>query len=107
MANPAPLVHTVFFWLTETTDDAGRANFVAGARALAEAPTVRHCFVGTPAGTPARAVVDNSFDYSLMLWFDDVAAHDAYQVSEVHQQFVDEQGAKFARVVVRDTVMAR
>ena len=101
---PAPLVHTVFFWLTPETDADGRAAFIAGAQVLAAAPTVRHCFVGRPAGTPGRDVVDNSFDFSLMLWFDDVAAHDAYQVSNIHQQFVAEQAAKFARVVVRDTI---
>ena len=82
------MAHTVYFWLKDGLTDADRKSFEAGMRSLAGAPTVRRVFTGTPAATPSRGVVDNSFDYNLVLWFDDVAGHDAYQVSETHLKFV-------------------
>ena len=99
----AAVLHTVYFWLTPDLTTAERADFVAGAKALATAPTVAACHVGEPAGTPQRDVTDHSFDYCLQLHFASVADHDAYQVSAVHLTFVEEQAAKFATVRVYDT----
>jgi hypothetical protein len=96
------MLHTVYFWLTPGLSTSEREDFVAGAKALAEAPTVAACYVSTPAPTPERDVTDHSFDYSLHLMFASVADHDAYQVSDVHLKFVAEQAAKFAVVKVYD-----
>ena len=97
------VLHTVYFWLQPGLPATERDNFVAGAKALATAPTVAACHVGEPAGTPERDVTDHSFDYCLQLHFASVADHDAYQVSTVHLTFVEEQAAKFATVTVYDT----
>ena len=102
-ATTAPgMAHTVYFWLKDGLTDADRKSFEAGMKSLAGAPTVRRVFTGTPAATPSRGVVDNSFDYNLVLWFDDVAGHDAYQVSETHLKFVADHEAKFDVVKVFD-----
>ncbi|TXF90739.1 Dabb family protein [Neolewinella aurantiaca] len=97
------MLHTVYFWLTPGLSEAEKENFVAGAKALAEAPTVAACYVSAPAATPERDVTDHSFDYSLHLMFKDVADHDAYQIDPVHLKFVEEQAAKFAVVKVYDS----
>ena len=102
MSNAPGLVHQVYFWLAPGLDSAARADFVAGMRGLSDAPTVGHVTVGTPAATPARDVTDNTFDYFLTLHFEDVAAHDAYQVSDVHEAFVAAHAAKFREVRVFD-----
>lgn len=96
------MLHTVYFWLTPGLSADERSNFVAGAKALAEAPTVAACHVSIPASTPERDVTDHSFDYSLLLMFANVADHDAYQISDVHLKFVADQAAKFAVVKVYD-----
>ena len=96
------MAHTVYFWLKDGLTDADRKSFEAGMKSLAGAPTVRRVFTGAPAATPSRGVVDNSFDYNLVLWFDDVAGHDAYQVSETHLKFVADHEAKFDVVKVFD-----
>ena len=96
------MAHTVYFWLKDGLTDADRKSFEAGMKSLAGAPTVRRVFTGTPAATPSRGVVDNSFDYNLVLWFDDVAGHDAYQVSDTHLKFVADHEAKFDVVKVFD-----
>ena len=99
------LVHQVYFWLQPGLDDEAKADFVAGMRSLAEAPTVREVSVGTAASTPEREVTDNSFDYFLTLHFDDVAGHDAYQVSDVHEAFVAAHEATCREVRVFDGVV--
>lgn len=97
------MLHTVYFWLKPGLSEADKAAFVAGAKALIEAPTVAACYVSNSAATPAREVTDKTFDYSLHLMFKDVADHDAYQVDPVHLKFVAEQGEKFATVKVYDS----
>ncbi len=97
------MAHTVYFWLQEGLSAEERQQFEAGVRQLSGAPTVKRLFLGGPASTPSRGVVDNSFDYNLVLWFDDVAGHDAYQVSPTHLKFVEDHEAKFDVVKVMDT----
>ena len=101
------LVHQVYFWLQPDLSEAEKEGFVAGMRSLAGAPTVLDVQVGTAAGTPEREVTDNSFDYFLTLHFEDVAGHDAYQVSAVHDAFVAAHGAKFREVRVFDGAVMR
>ena len=99
------MVHTVYFWLKDGLSEEELRSFEAGMKSLEGAPTVRGIFTGSPAATPSRGVVDNSFDYNLVLWFDDVAGHDAYQVSPTHLKFVEAHEAKFDVVKVYDNVL--
>ena len=55
----------------------------------------------------ARDVVDNSFDYALILHFDDLAGHDAYQSHPRHVQMLEEHRDKFTKVVVHDSEVIR
>ncbi|MGB3800951.1 MAG: Dabb family protein [Lewinella sp.] len=96
------MAHTVYFWLQDSLTQADRQSFEEGVRSLEQSPTVRRLFLGAPASTPSRGVVDNSFDYTLVLWFDDVAGHDAYQVSPTHLKFVEDHEAKFKEVRIFD-----
>ncbi|MEM6772800.1 MAG: Dabb family protein, partial [Bacteroidota bacterium] len=95
----------VYFWMNEDVDAAGVQDFKDGVLVLGTIPTVKRMFVGPAAGTPQRDVTDNSFDYSLILWFDDVAGHDAYQIHPTHTAFVESHGAKFSKVAVYDSVV--
>lgn len=103
---PAPgLIHNVHIWLDEGLDEGQVRHFLDGVRSLEEIPSVRRLFLGGPAATPSRGVVDNSFSYAIVVWFDDVAGHDAYQEHPIHLRFVEENEAKFDRVRVRDNVV--
>lgn len=104
-ASQPGMAHTVYFWLKDGLTQEELSSFETGVQQLEKAPTVRRIFVGKPAATPSRGVVDNSFDYSLVLWFDDVAGHDAYQVSPTHLKFVEDHEAKFDVVKVFDNVL--
>jgi len=99
------LMHTVYFWLEEGLSEEERAGFVRGVRSLEAMPSVKRFFIGPPATTPSRGVVDNSFDLALVVWFDDVAGHDEYQEHPIHLKFVEEHEDKFATVKVFDNVL--
>ncbi|MEM1358105.1 MAG: Dabb family protein [Bacteroidota bacterium] len=99
------LIHTVYFWLNDDVDEVAAKSFEEGVWSLEEIPSVKRMFVGPAASTPSRDVVDNSFDYALIVWFDDVAGHDIYQEHPIHLKFVEEQGAKFKKVQVHDNVL--
>ncbi|MDQ5980755.1 MAG: hypothetical protein QG602_3733, partial [Verrucomicrobiota bacterium] len=66
--------------------------------------TVRGLHVGVPASTEKREVVDNSFSASEILYFDDVAGQDAYQVHPRHQKFVADCSHLWSKVIVYDAV---
>jgi len=94
-------IHTVYFWFDEDLDSQALAAAEEGLQSLTEDPSVHHGLYGKPADTH-RSVVDNTYTYGLSLIFEDKAAHDAYQVGEVHKRFLAEHKAKWHRVVVYD-----
>ena len=86
-------IHTVYFWLTDdATDDIRNRMLADCTELLAKIPGARHVWAGTPAMTP-RPVVDNSYTIGLCCVYDDVKAHDEYQVHPVHKEF----GARYKR----------
>ena len=93
--------HTVFFWLRNDVNIEGRAAFQNGLDRLTREPHVLERRIGAPAQT-RRDVVDSTFDYAIVLKFADLGAHDAYQVSEAHQGFLDDCLGMIDRVQVYD-----
>ena len=80
-------VHVVYFWLKSDLAEAEVVEFEAGLRKmLADSEHASTGHVGKPAGTQ-REVVDNSYDYCLIVTFDDAASHEAYQVEPAHDRF--------------------
>ncbi len=94
-------IHNVFFWLKETASEPERTNFVKALKELAKIKTVRSLYVGTPAGTP-RTVVDNSYDFALIIHFGNSQDHDAYQVDPLHDDFVATQSKVWTKVQIYD-----
>jgi len=97
-----PVVHHVFFWLKNPDSKEDLAKLPAGLRTLAGIDTVRGIHIGVPADTEQRGVVDGSYSASELLFFDDVAGQDAYQVHPIHKQFVADCEHLWQRVVVYD-----
>ncbi|MDR6674626.1 Dabb family protein [Xanthomonas sp. 1678] len=97
-----PVVHHVFFWLKNPNSKEDLAKLLAGLRTLAGIDTVRGIHIGVPADTEQRGVVDGSYSASEILFFDDVAGQNAYQVHPIHKQFVADCEHLWERVVVYD-----
>ena len=96
------LIHTVYFWLKPGLTEVQRAEFHRGVETLGSIAHVERVYLGPPARTPPRALVDQSFSLGLTAVFRDAAAHDAYQVDPVHLAFVARCQHLWTRVQVYD-----
>ena len=96
------LVHSVYFWLEPELTTAQRADFRRGVESLAGIKSVEKVFVGTPAATGKRPIIDDSYAVALTVLCKDIAAHDAYQVDPIHLAFVERWRTSWTRVQVYD-----
>ena len=94
-------VHNVYFWVHHSITDAERIAFHEGVQKLARCKTVLNGFMGPPAGT-LRDVVDNTYDYALVLFFRNKKDHDTYQEDPDHHAFIDQFKHLWQRVQVYD-----
>lgn len=97
-------VHHVFFYLNES-DAAHAQSLVEGLQKLSKAAIIKQSHIGIPANTN-RDVVDNAYDVSWLVFFNNAAEQDAYQTDPVHLQFVKECSHLWSKVVVYDCVNA-
>jgi hypothetical protein len=97
------VVHTVYFWLNETSP-AGEGQRLSESclTLLGKIPGVRHIWTGRPAATPKRDVIDNSYDVGLTVILDDLPAHDVYQDHPLHKEFIARHKAHWKRVQIYD-----
>jgi hypothetical protein len=95
------LSHHVLFWLKPDTTEDQKAAFRKGLESLEKIETVTQFHVGTPAPIE-RAVVDITYSFSLVLFFNDLAGHDVYQVHDLHKAFLDEFRGLFEKVIIYD-----
>ena len=96
------LVHSVYFWFKPDADPQVVAAFESGLKRLTGIPDIGTAYFGRPEVTPKRAVVDDTYAWALVETFEDLAAHDRYQVHPIHQQFLEEFAASWQRVQVYD-----
>lgn len=94
-------IHTVFFWLWKTQSEQQRQQFEQGLDLLTRDPNVLDRRIGKPAST-SRHVIDSSFDYGVVLRFESLASHNAYQAGNAHQDFLDSCAPLWSRVQVYD-----
>jgi len=98
------LIHHVFFWLKQPGSVTDRKKLVEGLQTLKAIPTIKELHIGYPASTEKREVVDNSWDVSELMFFDDLAGQKVYQDHPVHQAFVQNYSHLWAKVVVYDAM---
>jgi hypothetical protein len=97
------LTHCVFFWVKDGLSSLDRADFERRLNTLPGIPGVIRGSAGVPASTD-RPVVDRSYSYGLVLTFADLAAHDAYQVHPIHDEFHKTCSRYWTKVLVYDIV---
>lgn len=94
-------IHNVYFWLNEDQTKADHQAFAHGLEQLVTDPNIAQSYFGPPADTH-RDVVENSYSFGLVVVFDDLAAHERYQVSDIHEQFLANHAHRWAKVSVFD-----
>ena len=95
------IAHHVLFWLKANTSAEQKNAFRKGLQSLENIEVVKTIHIGTPAPIE-RAVVDTTYTFSLVLFFEDLAAHDVYQVHSIHKAFLDEFRELFDKVIIYD-----
>ena len=97
--------HHVFFWLKNKISDADREDLLKGLQTLAaiEPKTLIH--IGVKASTN-RPVIDTSYDFSLLLIFNNLQEQESYQVDTIHQEFVKNCQHLWEKVLIYDSVDA-
>lgn len=99
--NDGPFIHSVYFWLRENVSDGERMEFKAALESLKKIRGIRKLYVLEPAGTE-RDVVDNSYDYALIIHLKNKAAQDAYQVDPLHINAVRKMQPMIEKFIVYD-----
>ncbi len=97
------LMHDVYFALKDRSPAARKALVEGGRAHLTGHPGELFFSCGTRREDHLRDVNDRDFDVSLHIAFKDKAAHDAYQASPRHKEFVARFGGGWARARVFDT----
>jgi hypothetical protein len=93
------LIHTTYFWLKTQTP-----WLIAGLQTLRQVPAIKDLHIGLPAITEKRDVVDNSFQVSELMVFDDLAGQSEYQAHPIHQAFVKNCSHLWSKVAVKDSI---
>ena len=101
------LAHNVFFSLRDKTPQASKQLIEACKKYLAGHPGTVFFATGMLAQGLNRPVNDRDFDVSLHLIFTNKEAHDRYQESALHLQFVAECKEGWAKVRVFDAEVER
>ncbi len=104
MAKPG-MIHTVFFWLNEDVNNAGKMNFEQGLIDLGKCPQIQAYYWGPVAPTEARGVIDNTYAYAINVHFATLEDEKAYQSEPLHLKFIDDHKDKWAKVVVYDNLV--
>jgi len=95
-------VHHVFFWLKNPDNAEERNKLKAGLEMLSPIEPKIEIHVGTPAST-RRPVIDSTYDFSLLLIFDNMEDHDHYQEHPLHKKFVEECAILWRKVQIYDS----
>ncbi|WP_276091236.1 Dabb family protein [Pedobacter sp. JY14-1] len=103
MEKKYPISHHVFFWLKNPESKEDRDKLIAGLKKLAKIETIRELYVGVPAATEERGVVDNTYSVSELMFFSNLEGQKTYQDHPLHQAFVKECSPLWEKVIVYDT----
>ncbi len=99
--------HIVFFWLKEGTSETERLNFEDSLRKLGTSVCTSAYHWGKPLDIPKRGVVDQSYDYSITSFFDNLEAHETYQSTDpVHMDFIETNKHLWKEVKVFDSTLS-
>ncbi|HWA75831.1 MAG TPA: Dabb family protein [Polyangiaceae bacterium] len=96
------LIHSVYFWFKPDADPARVSEFESGLRRLTGVEQIQAAYFGKPEQTPPRPVIDRSYDWALVVHFENLGDHDAYQEHPLHVEFLERFAATWERVQVYD-----
>jgi hypothetical protein len=97
------IVHVVNFWLKKDLSEEEKKNFVEFFEELRKIDVIKTLNYGIPAQTNPRPVVDNSFDYTLIVTFKDLNDITIYETHPTHLKAIEKYQHLWTKVMVKDT----
>lgn len=101
-----PFLHSVYFWLNDSLSEQDCLAFEKGLLDLAEVQSIVKYEYGKPAGT-SRDVVENTYDFAWIVYFENEEGHDFYQKDPIHLAFIDSFQHMWTEVKVFDVLLNR
>ena len=99
------IAHYVLFWLKEDLTDQEKKDFTQFFEDIREVPTIRSLHYGAPANSTQRDVVDNSFSYNLLVYFDNMEDLDVYETHPIHLEAIEKYSKFWTKVEVHDSIL--
>ena len=96
-------VHHVLFYMPDTATEADRAKLLEGLQLLRGVPAIKLAHIGTPAATD-RAVIERTYAYSWLCFFESAADELNYQQHPLHDEFRRDYARYWEKVVIYDAV---
>lgn len=96
------LIHSVYFWLRRSASEEDRTEFRRRLASLGAIEAVEAFYLGAPASTPKRPIVDSTYDYAITVILANLTAHERYQEDPIHTEFLEHCAHLFERVKVYD-----
>ena len=96
------LIHIVVFWLDKNLSTEDFNLFEKELNTLENIPSVEKLFIGKPAPTTKRPVIEDSYDYCLTVILKDIDSHDAYQNDPIHLDFINKCSHMWEKVKIYD-----
>jgi len=109
MASTKPetiIAHYVLFWLKKDLSPQKVKDFTGFFEELKKVPTIKSLHYGAPAATTPREVVDNSFSYNLLVYFENMDDLNVYETHPIHLAAIEKYSKNWTKVVVHDSVLA-
>jgi hypothetical protein len=103
MPETTAFVHHVLFYMHRPDNEADRAKLLEGLQKMTAIPSVRYAHIGTPAATN-RAVIERTYAFSWLCFFDSPADEEAYQNDPIHDDFRNNYASLWEKVVIYDSV---
>ncbi|MBD1421066.1 Dabb family protein [Sphingobacterium chuzhouense] len=100
------ILHSVYFWLKDGLSEDEEKDFLNFFEELRKVPGVQSLDYGKPAPTNPRPVVDNSFQYNLLVTFLNMDDINTYETHPIHTAASEKYSKYWVKVEVRDTIIA-
>ncbi len=98
------MIHLVHFWIKkELKTQDNLAMFESALAELCKVTLASKSNWGRPAAVAERPVLEISWDYNLVTYFDNVDTHDEYQVCPAHKKFLADCKHLWEKVLVIDS----
>lgn len=99
------IAHYVLFWLKDGLSEEEINDFTNFFEVLKRIPGIKSLHYGRAAATNIRPVVDNSFTYNLLVFFDSLEDINVYETHPIHLEAIEQYSGYWDKVMVHDSLL--